>query len=197
MAWQIGVDVGGTFTDLLALDPERGVFRVIDREEIVHTLEHVLGREVEQRQSGRELHLRPCSSRSVEASMAAAARRILAMSRRCVTLPPASSSSSSSAYSTSPLPRRRGHPRLVFQRRHQQPQRSGPDAASADDLGQICRMAEAGNAFLRFERSIYAQLGRRELQRADCHPGSSERCSLSRGGDLPRLENLGIFARIP
>src|SRR6516165_8974510 len=26
--WQIGVDVGGTFTDLLALDPERGVFRV-------------------------------------------------------------------------------------------------------------------------------------------------------------------------
>ena len=28
MAWQIGVDVGGTFTDLLALDPERGVFRV-------------------------------------------------------------------------------------------------------------------------------------------------------------------------
>ena len=28
MAWQIGVDVGGTFTDFLALDPERGVFRV-------------------------------------------------------------------------------------------------------------------------------------------------------------------------
>ena len=28
MAWQIGVDVGGTFTDLLALDPEIGVFRV-------------------------------------------------------------------------------------------------------------------------------------------------------------------------
>ena len=28
MAWQIGVDVGGTFTDLLALDPQRGVFRV-------------------------------------------------------------------------------------------------------------------------------------------------------------------------
>jgi len=28
MAWQIGVDVDGTFTDLLALDPERGVFRV-------------------------------------------------------------------------------------------------------------------------------------------------------------------------
>jgi N-methylhydantoinase A len=28
MAWQIGVDVGGTFTDLLALDPEHGVFRV-------------------------------------------------------------------------------------------------------------------------------------------------------------------------
>src|SRR6516164_9911544 len=28
MAWQIGGDVGGTFTDLLALDPERGVFRV-------------------------------------------------------------------------------------------------------------------------------------------------------------------------
>jgi N-methylhydantoinase A len=28
MTWQIGVDVGGTFTDLLALDPERGVFRV-------------------------------------------------------------------------------------------------------------------------------------------------------------------------
>ena len=28
MAWQIGVDVGGTFTDLLALDRERGVFRV-------------------------------------------------------------------------------------------------------------------------------------------------------------------------
>jgi len=28
MVWQIGVDVGGTFTDLLALDPERGVFRV-------------------------------------------------------------------------------------------------------------------------------------------------------------------------
>jgi N-methylhydantoinase A len=28
MAWQIGVDVGGTFTDLLALDPERGGFRV-------------------------------------------------------------------------------------------------------------------------------------------------------------------------
>src|SRR5262249_11336610 len=28
MSWQIGVDVGGTFTDLLALDPERGVFRV-------------------------------------------------------------------------------------------------------------------------------------------------------------------------
>jgi N-methylhydantoinase A len=28
MAWQIGVDVGGTFTDLLALDPERGLFRV-------------------------------------------------------------------------------------------------------------------------------------------------------------------------
>ncbi len=28
MAWQIGVDVGGTFTDLLALDPERGFFRV-------------------------------------------------------------------------------------------------------------------------------------------------------------------------
>ena len=28
MAWQIGVDVGGTFTDLLALDPGRGVFRV-------------------------------------------------------------------------------------------------------------------------------------------------------------------------
>jgi N-methylhydantoinase A len=28
MVWQIGVDVGGTFTDLLALDPERSVFRV-------------------------------------------------------------------------------------------------------------------------------------------------------------------------
>src|SRR5437868_1822367 len=28
MIWQIGVDVGGTFTDLLALDPERGTFRV-------------------------------------------------------------------------------------------------------------------------------------------------------------------------
>src|ERR1700758_652656 len=28
MAWQIGGDVGGTFTDLLALHPERGVFRV-------------------------------------------------------------------------------------------------------------------------------------------------------------------------
>jgi N-methylhydantoinase A len=28
MAWQIGVDVGGTFTDLLALDPESGTFRV-------------------------------------------------------------------------------------------------------------------------------------------------------------------------
>ena len=28
MAWQIGVDVGGTFTDFLALDPERRVFRV-------------------------------------------------------------------------------------------------------------------------------------------------------------------------
>src|SRR5438046_5027248 len=28
MAWQIGVDVGGTFTDLFALDPEHGVFRV-------------------------------------------------------------------------------------------------------------------------------------------------------------------------
>ena len=28
MAWQIGVDVGGTFTDLLALDPQHGVFRV-------------------------------------------------------------------------------------------------------------------------------------------------------------------------
>src|SRR5438874_92355 len=28
MVWQIGVDVGGTFTDLLALHPERGVFRV-------------------------------------------------------------------------------------------------------------------------------------------------------------------------
>src|SRR5438270_818958 len=28
MIWQIGVDVGGTFTDLLALDPERGSFRV-------------------------------------------------------------------------------------------------------------------------------------------------------------------------
>src|SRR6478752_4590738 len=28
MAWQIGVDVGGTFTDLLALDPEHGTFRV-------------------------------------------------------------------------------------------------------------------------------------------------------------------------
>jgi N-methylhydantoinase A/oxoprolinase/acetone carboxylase beta subunit len=28
MAWQIGVDVGGTFTDLLAFDPERSVFRV-------------------------------------------------------------------------------------------------------------------------------------------------------------------------
>src|SRR5437773_5967446 len=28
MAWQIGVDVGGTFTDLLALDAERGIFRV-------------------------------------------------------------------------------------------------------------------------------------------------------------------------
>src|SRR6476659_6276528 len=28
MAWQIGVDVGGTFTDLLALDPVSGVFRV-------------------------------------------------------------------------------------------------------------------------------------------------------------------------
>jgi N-methylhydantoinase A/oxoprolinase/acetone carboxylase beta subunit len=28
MTWQIGADVGGTFTDLLALDPDRGVFRV-------------------------------------------------------------------------------------------------------------------------------------------------------------------------
>ena len=28
MTWQIGVDVGGTFTDLLTLDPVRGVFRV-------------------------------------------------------------------------------------------------------------------------------------------------------------------------
>src|SRR5262249_16232425 len=28
MPWQIGVDVGGTFTDLLALDAEHGVFRV-------------------------------------------------------------------------------------------------------------------------------------------------------------------------
>ena len=28
MAWQIGVDVGGTFTDLLALDLAGGVFRV-------------------------------------------------------------------------------------------------------------------------------------------------------------------------
>src|ERR1700690_4441685 len=28
MAWQIGVDVGGTFTDLLALDAGRGTFRV-------------------------------------------------------------------------------------------------------------------------------------------------------------------------
>jgi N-methylhydantoinase A len=28
MAWQIGVDVGGTFTDLLVLDAERDVFRV-------------------------------------------------------------------------------------------------------------------------------------------------------------------------
>jgi len=28
MVWQIGVDVGGTFTDLLALDPEGGFFRV-------------------------------------------------------------------------------------------------------------------------------------------------------------------------
>ncbi|MBV8937407.1 MAG: hydantoinase/oxoprolinase family protein [Alphaproteobacteria bacterium] len=28
MTWQIGVDVGGTFTDLLALDPQGGVFRV-------------------------------------------------------------------------------------------------------------------------------------------------------------------------
>jgi N-methylhydantoinase A len=28
MAWQIGVDVGGTFTDLLALDPASGTFRV-------------------------------------------------------------------------------------------------------------------------------------------------------------------------
>src|SRR5215831_12303639 len=28
MAWQIGVDVGGTFTDLLALDPECGLFCV-------------------------------------------------------------------------------------------------------------------------------------------------------------------------
>jgi N-methylhydantoinase A len=28
MVCEIGVDVGGTFTDLLALDPERGVFRV-------------------------------------------------------------------------------------------------------------------------------------------------------------------------
>src|SRR5271170_3340701 len=28
MAWQIGVDVGGTFTDLLALDPAAGLFRV-------------------------------------------------------------------------------------------------------------------------------------------------------------------------
>lgn len=28
MAWQIGVDVGGTFTDLLALNPESGTFRV-------------------------------------------------------------------------------------------------------------------------------------------------------------------------
>src|ERR1700757_4466028 len=28
MAWQVGVDVGGTFTDLLALDPELGLFRV-------------------------------------------------------------------------------------------------------------------------------------------------------------------------
>jgi N-methylhydantoinase A/oxoprolinase/acetone carboxylase beta subunit len=28
MAWQIGVDVGGTFTDFLALDPAAGLFRV-------------------------------------------------------------------------------------------------------------------------------------------------------------------------
>src|SRR5215467_7469679 len=28
MAWQIGVDVGGTFTDFLALDPAAGAFRV-------------------------------------------------------------------------------------------------------------------------------------------------------------------------
>jgi len=28
MAWQIGGDVGGTFTDLLALDPECGLFCV-------------------------------------------------------------------------------------------------------------------------------------------------------------------------
>jgi N-methylhydantoinase A len=28
MAWQIGVDVGGTFTDLLALNPDSGTFRV-------------------------------------------------------------------------------------------------------------------------------------------------------------------------
>jgi N-methylhydantoinase A/oxoprolinase/acetone carboxylase beta subunit len=31
MAWQIGVDVGGTFTDLLAFDPERRVFRLTRR----------------------------------------------------------------------------------------------------------------------------------------------------------------------
>src|ERR1041384_5720927 len=28
MAWQIGVDVGGTFTDLLSLEPASGTFRV-------------------------------------------------------------------------------------------------------------------------------------------------------------------------
>src|SRR5918995_319838 len=36
MAWQIGVDVGGTFTDLLALDPTSGVFRVAAVAALVH-----------------------------------------------------------------------------------------------------------------------------------------------------------------
>ena len=37
MAWQIGVDVGGTFTDLLALDPDCGLFCVA---KVLSTPEH-------------------------------------------------------------------------------------------------------------------------------------------------------------